>query len=1209
MTSPLPELPEIPPEVYESRDRGDLVLFCGAGVSKSAGRPLFGELAHMVESKFGLFDSLAQTALNDGHFDQYLQLVEQALDKSASAGRLRRFVEGVIAEAPRTTAIHESILKLAQIPTGETRLVTTNYDRHFKEAAQKLGLAHLSKFEYAPRLAPPSKDRWSSVVHLHGGLDGVDLRDLVLTSGDFGRAYVTERWAARFVSELFEKFDVLFLGYSAEDIVIRYLLDAYAARPERQRGKLWAIAAPPGRRRAHWQDQWKARGVKLIPYTASKHFRGFGRALAEWAATIESPASRRTQLSRILDAGPVNLARAGRRNQLQWLLSDIRFDGVNSLFLERDGARRPHYVEWLDEFSELQLLEQRATRHATHAKDHQEARSLLVGPSVDTLVLGERAGRFAAWIADLALDEEVPPDGRSNSEVLLEWVQSGNRRAALHPQLADRIRFGLKQHGSKLPSELREAWTLVVDPGVNAALAPPGSWDESWDLEPDMEANPSVGMVAQRLLHAFTPFIRFVGSSAVRFRHGLRAFLARTASGELGSEAPRLSRYHYAESVVSLRCGFRDPGEPEHLMQQLEKSARRDALLREMALGVNAQLERCLTLLAHTNGAVEHFESLWYERVGSDRTGTGPGEWTLLADLASQAGAKLDEVGDRRARALYQAWLAGRHLTQRRLALHAAANWKNLSDDERTDAPGDWLTHRALASEVRDVLRRLKHKAELEPRLQARLAELEQSGAGDSTSAEADEGFGFMAPPAPLDISDANAERLAELMVNNTDFTSREGRTGGELEILLQRGESRRLLEAVSLAIEKYELRPSEVIAERQVFDEFPDRATRYLLAIAEHEENRHLSPDELLALWDKVEPVAMGVDRGAVSESSRDELRRALNHPAGKLAQALFAILLPKSVQYRSALDRRLKERVERNLIKLSAAGRAFLAITSSRLFVLHYAEPKWAAAVVVPSFDWKTDEARARTAWQGFLWAPSLNRELYGELRKAFLDAFERAEQLSTLAESLCGVLVSLALDGERILAQTDTRQAIRAMSAEMRSTVLWQLGKRLEAAGGTWDEDADRQAGEEKDENGGARAAELARTHVLPWLRDWPQQADVWSGDQFADRLTLLALRCGTALREATEFVLDQRWVKLGRYPLSLSHVLRWSDTRIVAYAPQIAALFDHVLPNKEDHLRLGATVWRPGQLQQLVEKLRGAGEPVTSSPEFKRLEARL
>src|SRR5262249_31640187 len=55
------------------------------------------------------------------------------------------------------------------------------------------------------------------------------LHRLVLTSGDFGLAYLTERWAARFVSELFRNFIVCFVGYSINDPVLRYMMDALAA--------------------------------------------------------------------------------------------------------------------------------------------------------------------------------------------------------------------------------------------------------------------------------------------------------------------------------------------------------------------------------------------------------------------------------------------------------------------------------------------------------------------------------------------------------------------------------------------------------------------------------------------------------------------------------------------------------------------------------------------------------------------------------------------------------------------------------------------------------------------------------------------------------------------------------------------------------------------------------------------------------------------
>ena len=56
-----------------------------------------------------------------------------------------------------------------------------------------------------------------------------ELERLVLSSGDFGLAYLTERWAARFISELLRAFTVCFVGYSLNDPVLRYMMDAHAA--------------------------------------------------------------------------------------------------------------------------------------------------------------------------------------------------------------------------------------------------------------------------------------------------------------------------------------------------------------------------------------------------------------------------------------------------------------------------------------------------------------------------------------------------------------------------------------------------------------------------------------------------------------------------------------------------------------------------------------------------------------------------------------------------------------------------------------------------------------------------------------------------------------------------------------------------------------------------------------------------------------------
>ena len=89
----------------------------------------------------------------------------------------------------------------------------------------------LQTFE-AP-LLPVPKNRWDGLVYLHGVLTATpthgDLDRLVVSSGDFGLAYLTERWAARFVTDLFRNYVVCFVGYSINDPVLRYMMDALAA--------------------------------------------------------------------------------------------------------------------------------------------------------------------------------------------------------------------------------------------------------------------------------------------------------------------------------------------------------------------------------------------------------------------------------------------------------------------------------------------------------------------------------------------------------------------------------------------------------------------------------------------------------------------------------------------------------------------------------------------------------------------------------------------------------------------------------------------------------------------------------------------------------------------------------------------------------------------------------------------------------------------
>ncbi len=111
------------------------------------------------------------------------------------------------------------------------------------------------------------------------------LDTLVLSSGDFGLAYLVERWAARFVSELVRNYIVCFVGYSINDPVLRYMMDALAA--DRLLGEtpseVFAFGSFSKGQEKEQKLEWAAKNVIPILYQAHANHFYLHRTLREWA--------------------------------------------------------------------------------------------------------------------------------------------------------------------------------------------------------------------------------------------------------------------------------------------------------------------------------------------------------------------------------------------------------------------------------------------------------------------------------------------------------------------------------------------------------------------------------------------------------------------------------------------------------------------------------------------------------------------------------------------------------------------------------------------------------------------------------------------------------------------------------------------------------------------------------------------------------------
>lgn len=189
-----------------------LVVFAGAGVSMGPPSNLdsFSELAKKISWGTG--------RTPEGPLDRFLgQLHHRHV---AVHERAAQFLSP---EGSAPNELHHNLLRLFQTP-DRIRLVTTNFDLHFETAAKAV-FGDIPDVYRAPAL--PLGYNFSGIVHVHGALP--QSQHLVLTDADFGRAYLTEGWARRFLVDLFRQYTVLFVGYSHDDVVMTYLARALPA--------------------------------------------------------------------------------------------------------------------------------------------------------------------------------------------------------------------------------------------------------------------------------------------------------------------------------------------------------------------------------------------------------------------------------------------------------------------------------------------------------------------------------------------------------------------------------------------------------------------------------------------------------------------------------------------------------------------------------------------------------------------------------------------------------------------------------------------------------------------------------------------------------------------------------------------------------------------------------------------------------------------
>ena len=259
---------EIPDDLVDAQESGNLVIFAGAGVSRPdpSSLPTFPGLVDQIGERHGR--TRPKLTDDDRAAGKTKESLDAVLNRWAAEGiEVHQTCQELLTppESVPCSLHHDSwtILKRG----GSPRLVTTNFDLHFSEA---LGNQEWTQYR-APALPPGN--RFKGLVYLHGAVDQ-DPEDMVLTSSGFGRAYLGEGWARRFLVEMFsdEKLRFLFVGYSFDDVIMAYLL-----RGTPRRSGVYVLTDQAK------AERWADLSVVPIEYSAENHHQALRDAFSDWA--------------------------------------------------------------------------------------------------------------------------------------------------------------------------------------------------------------------------------------------------------------------------------------------------------------------------------------------------------------------------------------------------------------------------------------------------------------------------------------------------------------------------------------------------------------------------------------------------------------------------------------------------------------------------------------------------------------------------------------------------------------------------------------------------------------------------------------------------------------------------------------------------------------------------------------------------------------
>ena len=499
--------PSIPNHLLEQSDSGRVVFFCGAGVSQyginsEINMPSFLELTRQVVDYFKPSKesdiSKALMTWDEGANYRPVPLDEIFffLQSTFCKEEVNQVVANILSiknTSMTTPTRHQHISQISKSKEGLPQIVTTNFDTLFEKAIQDPNL----KYHFPPFLPDLSQGTpITGVTYLHGRLSEssynipqkVDhLNELVLSSSDLGRAYLSEGWATDFVRHLVSEYTVVLIGYKADDPPIHYLLLGMGSGNSTRRSNLYAFDhGEPN----DLESKWRAKGVTPIGYSC---YHTLWKTIEMWAGRSNDTSKWRNKTIKLASQDPKSI-KPHERGQIVYLMSTV--DGSKK-FSELMPAAHPEWINVLDDkirikkrwklnnFDEAEIISKSPYLLDDDSPDDEQAK--LVSSSSELLALNDMKRN--------TLSMSISKDRHIRHQYLIDWICKNFNSTVMLWWIARQNNLSLStirylkiylQKDKEVNAKARSMWNFVIEFQTKVASRPYGSlWDFLTQIKDD----------------------------------------------------------------------------------------------------------------------------------------------------------------------------------------------------------------------------------------------------------------------------------------------------------------------------------------------------------------------------------------------------------------------------------------------------------------------------------------------------------------------------------------------------------------------------------------------------------------------------------------------------------------------------------------------------------------------------------------------------